>query len=432
MTTTILPTKNLKDKELGSNKSSPQIRTRFGGDNDSRQPKEYGCLTFAKIRELRTDPTVVLARWSVLSPMIHTPWMYESVNQKASKEMLDFVEGVFTPIRDQFLMQSVFGILDYGWQGFETVYLPEGRYIVINTLKALLQEYTDVMVYTNSGQFAGYANEAPGINSSTYILDKYAQHTNFEFEGTDWYGVSTYKGLKKIQESWDNVEDSAGRYDRKVAGATWVIYYPIGVTPYNGVETSNDEIADSLLAKLEASRNLAIPDEIQEWMDDTLDREAKGKWRIEILSSDASVTSSFIDRQKYLDALKMRAFALPERSILEGTHGTKADSSVHADLALSNVDSRHRLLCQQLTNMAVRYLMQLNFGNKYQWTVRVKPAPMVDTQYATVKQIYERIMSSPEALAEEVKSIDMKSMRDELGIPTGAGLNVVRTGSGPV
>lgn len=76
--------------------------------------------------------------------------------------------------------------------------------------------------------------------------------------------------------------------------------------------------------------------------------------------------------------------------------------------------------------------MQLNFGNKYQWSVRIKPAPMVDTQYATVKQIYERIMSSPEALAEEVKSIDMKSMRDELGIPTGVGLNVVRTGPGPV
>jgi len=51
------------------------------------------------------------------------------------------------------------------------------------------------------------------------------------------------------------------------------------------------------------------------------------------MSATNTSQGSFIDRQKYLDALKMRAFGLPERSILEGSHGTKAEADVHADIA---------------------------------------------------------------------------------------------------
>ena len=46
---------------------------------------------------------------------------------------------------------------------------------------------------------------------------------------------------------------------------------------------------------------------------------------IELLSDSGKGQQPFTDRQKYLDILKVRAFGFPERSILEGQFGTKAD-----------------------------------------------------------------------------------------------------------
>lgn len=420
---TILGPIQRNQTKKGSEKTAPQVLS--NPSFDSRLYPSYSNLSYACIRRLREDPTVKLAKWAVLAPMIHTPWVYEyNIGAKPTKKMLRFVEDNFKPIRDFFLAQAVFGTLDFGWQPFELVYKPEEGKIYLDKLKALLQDFTDILVYMNTGAFAGFTNRGFDISEEIEIREEYACNTNFEVEGTDWYGVSTYKSIRGTIDNWNDVNTSANRYDRKVAGATWVVYYPVGTTPYNGVSTSNDVIARALLASLESSGNVAIPDEIQDWADDTIDHEAKGKWRIEILEADSSTSASFIDRMKYLDSLKMRAFGLPERAILEGSHGTKAESIVHSDIALSIVDTKHRLLCSQLNLQVLPHLMNFNFGKKYKWSICVKPAPLVDTQFATVKDIYRLILSNGDALVEEVKNIDLKSMRDELGIPTGTGLQV--------
>lgn len=406
----------LYDKEKNSERTAPQVITY--NTYDSRIYQQISPLTYTQIRELRKDPTIQLARWAVLSPMIHTPWTYVSYKDKATKEMLDFVEDCLSPLRDWFLQQAVFGTLDYGWQPFEVVYKPEDGAIRIDNFKALLQDLTTILVYIDSGQFAGFVNQPWFPGNDVQIKYEYALNINFEVEGTDWYGTSVFSILEPIQTSWDDVEETANRYDRKMAGANWVVYYPVGKTPYQGVETANDEIALALLNRLQASGAVAIPDEIQEWMDDTIDREAKGKWRVELLSSSSSVQSSFIDRQKYLDALKMRAFGLPERSILEGKHGTKEEADAHGDIALSIIDSRHRLLCNQLNVGPVSQLLSINFGKKYRDAVRVIPAPLVDAQYATIKEIYRLILQTPDSLVAELPNINTKAMRDELGIPS--------------
>lgn len=417
----------LKDQKNGrSEKTAPQIVN--NRTYDSRvYPNQYQIPYFC-IRELRKDPTVQLARWAVLSPMIHTPWMYEK-KKNGTNEMTDLLEETFSPLRDQLLAKSVFGTLDFGWQPFEVILKPENGYIYIDEFKGLLQDYTTILVYINNGRFAGFVNESIGHDHDAIVLEDYALNTNFEVEGTDWYGTSVFKSVQKVQESWDTVQTSANRYDKKIAGATWVIYYPVGKTPYQGVEQNNDAIANSLLTTLEASGAIAIPDEIQDWMDDSVDREAKGKWRLEIVSADGSSQAFFNERHKYLDALKMRAFGLTERSVLEGSHGTKAEADVHGDVSLSIVDSRHRLLCSNFNLGPVPRILSLNFGKKYAYAACIKPAPLVDTQFATIKSIYERILMDGDALAAEAVNLDMNAMRAELGIPTsvdGTGLKIVR------
>lgn len=423
MSTVIGPVQLYDKKDGSSERTSPQI---FSNPLfDSRVYPNYRNIPYCIIREIRKDPTIQLARWAVLSPMIHTPWMYEK-KKNGTQEMIDFLEENFSPLRNEFLLRAVFGTLDFGWQPFEVVLKPELGYIYIDEIKHLLHDITTILVYINNGKFAGFINQTFAYNVNVLIPEAYALNTNFETEGTDWYGYSVFQSLYKICESWDTVQTAANRYDKKIAGATWVIYFPVGKTLYKGVQTPNDEIANSLLDTLVASGGIAISDDIQTWMDDAVDRKTKGAWRIEILSADAQAQNTFIDRQKYLDSLKIRAFGLTERSLLEGSHGTKAEADVHGDVSLSVVDSRHRLLVERLNTTVVPRLLALNFGKKYAYAAGIRPAPLVDTQFATIKSIYERIIMDGDALAAEIESLDMKGMRDELGIPSSAGPKIIK------
>lgn len=413
----------LEEKINKSEISAPQILT--SAVYDSRIEQQIYPLTYSCIRELRNDPTVQLARWAVLAPIIHTPWTYVSENGKATPEMLKDVEQNLSPLRDFFLQQAVFGTLDFGWQPFETVVIPEDGRIQIDNFKALLQDYTSILVYLNTGEFAGFVNEPLALrpNSAQIIPLEYSLCTNFSVEGTDWYGYSVFKSLQNVLTSWNNVEQTANRYDQKIAGASWVVWYPVGRTLYNGKYEDNAFIARQVLNRLESSGGVAIPDEIQEFLDnegdeDSVSKETKGKWRVEIMSADSSTQQSFIDRQKYLDALKMRAFGHTERSVLEGSHGTKAEADVHADVSISIVDSKHRLICNQLTTGPVYQFMEWNYGKKYRKAVTVKPAPLVDAQFNLVKDIYRLILQTPETLYKEVERMDLNAIRTELNIPS--------------
>lgn len=377
-------------------------------------------LTYARIREIRLDPTVQLARQAVVSPMIHTPWSYKTTVD-APADAKDLVFSALDDKRDWFLQNIVYGALDFGWAPFEIIYRPDGGQVSIAGLKQLLQDFTCVLVYLDTGNFAGLVNEPiliGDVAKNVIVREPYAANFNLAVEGTDWYGISVSEVLDPICSAWDDVSSTANRYDRKMAGATWVVYYPVGSTPYRGVDTANDVIATAILNTLEACGSVAIPDEIQEWLDDSVDRELKGKWRVELIAPSTSTQSSFIDRMKYLDTLKIRAFGLPERSTLEGVHGTKAEAETHSDLALSTVDTKHRLICDQINDQIVKPLLTFNYGKKLSKCVWIEPAPLVDAQFQTVKEIYRLLVQSPQIIAKEVENLDVPSLRDQLGIPS--------------
>lgn len=410
----------LYDTDKTSEKTGPQI---FSTPiTDSRVYPNNKPITYRCIRTLVEDPTCQLAELAVIAQMVHTPWVVTSYKSQATPEMVDFVDKNLLVHRDFFLQQAVSGTLRFGWQAFETIYKPEGGQIWIDCFKALLQDYTDILVYINNGKFAGVINET-GTADPKILNNEYSFVINFDVEGTDWYGNSVYRYLRKTLSSWDAVEGSASRYDKKIAGAAWVVYYPVGKSPYGSpaVETDNGEIANALLTKLEASGSIAIPDEVQEWVDDSIDTDAKGKWRVELITADSNSQSGFIDRGKYLDALKVRAFGFTERSLLEGSKGTKEEASVHTDISLATIDTKHRLICHWLNWYVVPNLMRLNFGKQYMWSVRVIPAPLADNKFNTIKSIYHALIQNadPEQWEKIVGTLDIPSILTELGLPHG-------------
>jgi len=411
---------SVKDTSKSSNKTAPQIRSIPSFESRTYQTFQNKNLQYDKILSIREDPTIQLARMAVAAPIIHTPWIYQTTKD-APSDAPEFIRLNLESIRLWTLQTAVYGILDFGWQPFEVIYYPEDGQIWLDWCKPLLQEYTTILVYLNNGRFAGYVNEPTKVGEfaeDSIIWEEYALHTMFVQEGTSWYGHSVYDSLYDTQKYYDNVNKTADRYDRKIAGATWVVWYPVGVTLYNNVETPNDVIANEVLARLEASGAVAIPDEVQEFMSDSIEKEMIGKWRIELITSNSSTQSSFIDRLKYLDSLKMRAFGIPERSVLEGTHGTKAEAGEHTNIALGTIGTKHLILCEAINKYITRRLLTLNYGKEYRDCVKVMPAPIVSAHYETLKEIYRLIIQSPETLLKEFDKIDTSQIRSALDIPS--------------
>jgi hypothetical protein len=419
----------------GQQLSLPQVGSRV-------YPSSYFYVTPSRIREIRKDATVRLVRQAVVAPIIHTPWTFKEKNAPAGAR--DFIENMFHGQRDWLLQGALYGALDFGWMPYELVYetTENNTRVEISKFKQLLQDFTTILIYVDTGDFAGFTNWPLYTASNNYLQpdgrtttgweveldEQYAMNINLEVEGTDWYGISTSSSLHSLMQDWDTVNDSANRYDRKVAGATWVIYYPVGMTDYNGVETSNDEIARTVLSTLEASGGVAIPDEIQEWvseLQDSIDKDVKGKWRIELISARTSASKSFEDRQKYIDNLKVRVFGIPERSLLEGKFGTKAEAETHSEIGLSTVDTKHRLIVQQLNVQAINQVLRLNWGESAVNSVWIEVAPLVSSRFNHLKEIYRMLLQSPDIGTIEAQNLDMRSIREELAVPAAPGADDV-------
>ena len=114
----------------------------------------------------------------------------------------------------------------------------------------------------------------------------------------------------------------------------------------------------------------------------------------------------------------MRAFGIPERSVLEGTHGTKAEAGEHTNIALGTIGTKHLILCEAINKYITRRLLTLNYGKEYRDCVKVMPAPIVSAHYETLKEIYRLIIQSPETLLKEFDKIDTSQIRSALDIPS--------------
>jgi hypothetical protein len=215
------------------------------------------------------------------------------------------------------------------------------------------------------------------------------------------------------------VQLAADRYDTKIAGSHWVIHYPVGSSPYNNSDTdvNNYDIAVDILNKLVASGKIVIPRKISQYIEDLNTVKAEDAWKIEILSDAGKGATQFIERMKYLDALKARGIGTPERAVFEGQFGTKAESEAQADFAIVNIESRHLLVTQAVNDQIVDLALDLNWGRNARGTVFIKPIPLTDEKKKWLQELYLNFLSNPDIMADEFTNVDMATLRKKIAVP---------------
>ena len=370
--------------------------------------------SYATYRTMRKHPTIALARALTAAPVVAGEWSTEA-NDGVPEDRIDLIRDMFLPVRSQIVEAALLGGTDFGWAGFEKIFsVVKGRIHV--RFKSLLHDITDILVVPSTGAFAGYEQN----RDQTKLPLAQSLHIGFRVEGTEWHGASLLENVRSTYNDWIEASEGAARYDKKIAGSHWVVHYPIGQSKVDGVETSHAEIAKTMLGVLESSGGAIIPrpkkKEAQELSRSGMDLDVLN-WGIELVSDSSARQHSFTNRLEYLDKLMVRGLMVPERAILEGQFGTKAEAGVHADLALTHMELLHEHITRHINWYAVDQVLDLNFGPDARGTVRLAPSPLVDAKREFTQQLFLEFAKNPSSMAAEWAAIDTDAMKETLGVP---------------
>lgn len=393
-------------------KTKAQITTSFGRQLTLPLPASYSTY-----RTIRGQPTVSLARALVKAAILAGSWNVDQdddIEEKHGNEIKDFIRDQFEPIREHIIETALDGGGDFGWAPFELVFDQDNGKTILGKAKALLQDLTVILVDVKTGAFEGFRQTPSGSNVD--ILDKYALNIPFRVEGSNWYGAGLLESIRETYNQWREAQAGAERYDAKVAGAHWVVYFPIGTSPdEDDEEKDNAEIAEDILDALESSGSVTVPVKVSAFAE-KLSKDNMA-WRIELLEDKGGRQPTFVDRLKYLDALLVRGWMMPERAILEGEFGTKAEAGVHGDVAVMNVTLWDRQIATAVNRGPVDTLLEQNWGAELRGKVYLVPAPLVDAQLAFLRDLYKLIMTNAATVLDEMPTINTDQLKEHLGVP---------------
>lgn len=391
-------------------------------------PKSY-----ATYRAMRTDPTIAMVRALSAAPVVAGEWSIEA-DDDVDEDRISFIQGQLMPLREPLVEMAMLGGSDFGWQGFEKVFAysqkDAGR-IIIRKVKSLLQDMTKILIDKDTGVFAGFGQTTADGKDILLPLDN-SLLISFRAEGTQWHGQSLMENARGAYTNWNETNAVAARYDKRVAGANIIIHYPLGESKdADGNMTDNADIAKSLLGALEGTGSVIVPNVLSAYLED-LKREVRDKlgWRFEILSDGVPKQYAFVPRLRFLNIEKVRAFLIPERAILEGVFGTKADASEHGDIALTQMELTHRHITRYVNWYLVDQLLAINFGDDTRGTVRLVAAPLSKTAQQYLKDVYEKILTNNAGFLDEYGNIDTDAIKDTLGIPKSAEVAGIDDNSG--
>jgi hypothetical protein len=390
-------------------------------------------------RRMRRDPTIALARALAVAPVVAGKRTVEA-DADVPEEVRGWIDKQFLTVREP-LLETILkhGYVDFGHQGFELIWGldADGRQYVAR-FKPLLPDVTEILIDDHGG-LAGLRQRGKGDGSNSPVGPEGASHkldlspfprqkdvvltgtsamlVSFGGEGSNLYGEPLLENVREVWNDWRRANEVAARYDRKIAGAYLVLHYPSfgqGIDQ-NGAKLDNVYLAQRILDKLEAASGVAIgdvPSELAPGQDPN-----QTAWRLEVQGSAGGQQQGFVDRLRYLDSLKVRGMLLPERAILEGQHGTLAESQSQGDLALLQAELVHHHLTREINRQAVDPVLEANWGPAYRGKVRLEAAPLSDANQGFLRQLVTQALADPKDFADLFRRADWPSIFDAVGLP---------------
>jgi len=384
----------------------------------------WGILrsSFSTYRQLMRIPSVALVRSEVAGSILSGSWTIETDDDASgtdgAKAML---EAAIIPQRTQILRHAL-KALDFGFSAFEPVWGVVDAERVITRYKPLRWERTSILVGETHGEVAGVRQEQVDLTGPYYWLYSY------DAEPGDPRGRSRLENVREAGSKWLEVQTRIGRLIDKESGAVIAVTHPPGGgRDASGVAASNRDIARAMAqsaaqgsawlavenplgALTPEQRRLATPDQIVELLKTKL-------WGIENipLGGNGPALTAMMLYSQYLDAQMIRAYLRPERSLIEGNHGTKAEAGVHSDTGTTDSERIEADIVESLNAGPVAAMLTDNYPALV-GKVRVVAQPLRDLQEGIDKELLLAIASGTATADEFYRTFDVPAIADRRGV----------------
>lgn len=354
------------------------------------------------------DPTIALARQFAISTLSSIN-ISTSLAADIDDEVNVFLLTKVIPLLQEQLPTIAADVIDHGFSTFEVTYKNDQDGYLPDYLHNLLPEFTKVVI-ERTGKFAGLSQR--DINGQTIFLPKEDVWLfNINQRGDNYYGRSILDNATSTFMAYRILLSLIERYNNKLAGHNVIIYYP----PDRPGTSTNKDAAYALASTWSATGILTAESrEVAKYSND-IERVKAGSevpgWSFEILESKGGTGASFEYFFEASHKLFCRAFLIPERSVLEGQHGTLAESVTHSNVVLSNYKPFAERLVKQFKLQVVDKLLKANFlgvdVSKVDLSVSFKPKD----NWSLLQDLYKQLASN------DVSNIDFEAIKYELGVP---------------
>ncbi len=379
-------------------------------------PPNPGFNTWAK---MRANPVIALVRLAATFPIRRMELVVEATDD-APAGAEEFIEETITP-HLRVLIKEALRALDYGFAPFELVYAQEKGSIVIKRIKALSPAQT-IIKQDENGLFSGLKQGVVELTRDESLLYTYDR------EYDDLYGRPRHENIRVIWHHWNSLLGSYANYATKVSSIIPVLRFPGEETRIiDGQEVSTEEIAQEVLNNLASAKGVGIESSpidrsVETMQEYGVNPESFAAWSLTFVEASSSHGQDLLNAIEHYEKLMVRGWLMPERSILEGHHGTKAEAATHTDLGIAASSEIQHDLLNLINNQVLNRMLNLNYGPdavdtlKYS-VISVSPRER-DFMFQTAREIY-RTLASKDGLAGIQDLVDLAALAEQTGLPVG-------------
>lgn len=366
--------------------------------------------TFDTYRKIRKNPTVALARLIATSPIRTAKWTLASDDKKAK----EFIKEQLDRLWPGFINDVLFA-LDYGFACFENVWENVDGKLVIQRMKPLLPDMTEMIVGVEHGEFLGVKNKDIEIRGAKVFRYTYNE------EAGNYYGESRHENIRETAyKEWVDLQQRRSVYGRRVAGAVPQVTAPDGDSISEaGATRPNFELAREMVTKLEKGLGIFMPGLSKIEMVDILNRggdpSKANAWKIDFLESAGQHGAELTEMMTHCETLFMRGWLCPERGAIEARQqGSRADSDTGADLAVTIADIVYADIIRAVNEQLVDALLLQNFEPGLVKIVRGGVEPELLSFY---RGIMTTVLGNPSNVELLETKVDLEKVMEDCGLP---------------
>lgn len=371
--------------------------------------------TLTTYREMRSNPTIALARVVATLPIRTLAWTLEA-DEGVPEERVVWLQDELDRLWPR-LVLDLCRAQDFGFSAFEKVWRPQGSLLTLHKVKYLWPEKTQVLVSRENGSFAGLRQGEVVLPPEKCLVYSYDR------EGDEFYGRSRLENAREhAYAPWVDAAKKLRIYVRRAAGATVALEYPEGESQASsGQKLSNFEVAQRLLARFGQGDGVAMPNTLAgagavDLARAGIDPEKWRAWRLTFLEA-GNHGDELLNTLRHYESLMLRGALVPERTALEGQAGTKAEAEAHGDLALALAALDAAELLRHLNDYLLAPWCALNWGPDAAGSIRLATEATDSASRDFFRALVEKLLTSPVTAETVLATLQLDAILTQAGLP---------------